>query len=243
MRRQCEIDLLAGISHPNVIKIYEIYDEPEKLHLVMELVYGGELLDQIVVSSVANHPCVVTQLTFLAPCQAKGSYTEADASTAVKALCDALGYLHARQIVHRNLKPENLLCEGQTLKIADVGLARVVSKGDMMKVTCGTPGYVAPEILENRGRDSGAVDMWSVGVILYILLCGFPPFYDEELPALFEQILHARYDFPLPWWDEFSEESKDLVRKLLELGASRRLTAAQVRDGLPALCLAAAPRH
>ena len=243
MRRQCEIDLLAGISHPNVIKIYEIYDEPEKLHLVMELVYGGELLDQIVVSSVANHPCVVTELTFLAPCQAKGSYTEADASTAVKALCDALGYLHARQIVHRNLKPENLLCEGQTLKIADVGLARVVSKGDMMKVTCGTPGYVAPEILENRGHDSGAVDMWSVGVILYILLCGFPPFYDEELPALFEQILHARYDFPLPWWDEFSEESKDLVRKLLELSASRRLTAAQVRDGLPALCLAAAPRH
>ena len=88
---------MAGISHPNVIKIYEIYDEPEKLHLVMELVYGGELLDQIVVSSVANRPCVVTQLTFLAPCQAKGSYTEADASTAVKALCDALGYLHARQ--------------------------------------------------------------------------------------------------------------------------------------------------
>ena len=87
------------------------------------------------------------------------------------------------------------------------------------------------------------MDMWSVGVILYILLCGFPPFYDEELHALFEQILHARYDFPLPWWDEFSEESKDLVRKLLELSASRRLTAAQVRDGLPALCLAAAPRH
>ena len=102
---------------------------------------------------------------------------------------------------------------------------------------------MAPEILKNKGYDSGAVDLWSVGVILYILLCGFPPFYDEELPALFEQILHARYDFPLLWWDEFSEESKDLVRKLLELSASRRLTAAQVRDGLPALCLAAAPRH
>ena len=173
--------------------------------------------------------------TFLAPCQARGSYTEADASTTVKALCDALSYLHAQQVVHRNLKPENLLCEGHTLKIADVGLARVVSRGDMMKTTCGTPGYVAPEILENRGYDSGAVDMWSVGVILYILLCGFPPFYEEELPALFEQILHARYDFPFPWWDEFSQESKNLVRKLLELSPSRRLTAVQARDGLPAL--------
>ena len=177
-------------------------------------------------------PWAVTELTHLAPCQARGSYTEADASTAVKALCDALGYLHAQQVVHRNLKPENLLCEGHTLKIADVGLARVVSRGDMMKTTCGTPGYVAPEILENRGYDSGAVDMWSVGVILYILLCGFPPFYEEELPALFEQILHARYDFPFPWWDEFSQESKDLVRKLLELSPSRRLTASQARDGL-----------
>ena len=136
--------------------------------------------------------------TFLAPCQARGSYTEADASTTVKALCDALSYLHAQQVVHRNLKPENLLCEGHTLKIADVGLARVVSRGDMMKTTCGTPGYVAPEILENRGYDSGAVDMWSVGVILYILLCGFPPFYEEELPALFDQILHARCA-PLAW--------------------------------------------
>ena len=106
-----------------------------------------------------------------------------------------------------------------------------------MKTICGTPGYVAPEILENRGYESGAVDMWSVGVILYILLCGFPPFYEEELPALFEQILHARYDFPFPWWDEFSQESKDLVRKLLELSPSRRLTAAQVRDGLPALTM------
>ena len=168
-------------------------------------------------------------------------FSEAVAAKYTRDVAAGLDYLHAQQVVHRNLKPENLLCEGHTLKIADVGLARVVSRGDMMKTTCGTPGYVAPEILENRGYDSGAVDMWSVGVILYILLCGFPPFYEEELPALFEQILHARYDFPFPWWDEFSQESKDLVRKLLELSPSRRLTAAQVRDGLPALNLAAAP--
>ena len=71
----------------------------------------------------------------------------------------------------------------------------------MMKTACGTPGYVAPEILNNKGYDSSAVDLWSTGVILYILLCGFPPFYEEELPALFDSILHARYDFPSPWWD------------------------------------------
>merc|ERR1712216_557275 len=93
---------------------------------------------------------------------------------------------------------------------------------------CGTPGYVAPEVLKNKGYDSGAVDMWSAGVILYILLCGFPPFYEEELPALFEQILHARYDFPSPWWDNVSKEAKHLVQRLLTVDPTERITAAQV---------------
>merc|ERR1712205_301371 len=92
---------------------------------------------------------------------------------------------------------------------------------------CGTPGYVAPEVLKNKGYDSGAVDVWSAGVILYILLCGFPPFYEEELPALFEQILHARYDFPSPWWDTISD-AKNLVRGLLTIDPAKRLTAKQV---------------
>ena len=97
----------------------------------------------------------------------------------------------------------------------------------MMKTACGTPGYVAPEILNNKGYDSGAVDLWSTGVILYILLCGFPPFYEEELPALFDSILNARYDFPSPWWDNVSTEAKDLVKALLELSPTKRLTAEQ----------------
>ena len=98
------------------------------------------------------------------------------------------------------LKPENILLATKPspgnpepeIKVADFGLARLISDKDMMKTACGTPGYVAPEVLKNKGYDSGAVDMWSTGVILYILLCGFPPFYEEELPALFDQILHAR---------------------------------------------------
>ena len=137
----------------------------------------------------------------------------------------------ASQVVHRDLKPENILYandrDDAPIKVADFGLARVVSGKEMMKTACGTPGYVAPEVLKNKGYDSGAVDMWSTGVILYILLCGFPPFYEEELPALFEQILHARYDFPSPWWDQISAEAKDLVRSLLELDPKKRYTAEQ----------------
>ena len=170
-----EIEIMQSMDHPNVIKLFEIYDEPKKMNLIMELVTGGELFDRIV---------------------AKGSYTEKDAADVIVTLCGALSYLHDKKIVHRDLKPENILlasdAEDAPIKVADFGLARVCGAGDMMKTACGTPGYVAPEILKNKGYDSGAVDMWSVGVILYILLCGFPPFYEEELPALFDQILHAR---------------------------------------------------
>jgi len=210
---QREIEIMQMIEHPNVIKLYEIYDEPKKMNLVMELVTGGELFDRIV---------------------SKGNYCEKDASNVIATLCGALDYLHAKKVVHRDLKPENILyastAEDADIKVADFGLARVVSGKDMMKTACGTPGYVAPEILKNKGYDSGAVDLWSVGVILYILLCGFPPFYEEELPALFDQILHARYDFPSPWWDNISKEAKDLVTKLLELDPVTRLTAAQVLE-------------
>lgn len=179
----------------------------------MELVTGGELFDRIV---------------------QKSSYTEAEAAATIRTLCDALKYLHAKKIVHRDLKPENILyasdAEDADIKVADFGLARVVSGKDLMKTACGTPGYVAPEILKNQGYDSGAVDLWSTGVILYILLCGFPPFYEEELPALFDQILNARFDFPSPWWDKISKEAKQLVHGLLCIDPKKRLTAEQVLE-------------
>ena len=202
---------MSDVTHKNVIKLYEIYDEPKHMHLVMELVTGGELFDRIV---------------------KKSSYTEFEAAVTIRTLCEALSYLHAKNIVHRDLKPENILYASEAddadIKVADFGLARVVSGKDMMKTACGTPGYVAPEILKNQGYDSGAVDLWSAGVILYILLCGFPPFYEEELPALFEQILQARYDFPSPWWDKISKPAKDLVNGLLTIDPKKRLTADQV---------------
>jgi len=210
---QREIEIMQIVDHPNVIRLYEIYDEPKKMNLIMELVTGGELFDRIV---------------------SKGNYSEKDAAETIKTLSKALGYLHDKNIVHRDLKPENILYlspdPDAPIKVADFGLARLVSGTDLMKTACGTPGYVAPEVLKNQGYDSGAVDMWSAGVILYILLCGFPPFYEEELPALFDQIMNARYDFPSPWWDTISAEAKGLVRKLLELNPKKRLTAKQVLE-------------
>jgi serine/threonine protein kinase len=142
---------------------------------VMELVDGGDLFEHL---------------------ESHGPFAEPDARAIMHQLFSALQYLHARHIVHRDLKPENILlatpAEDADIKIADFGLARMISGTQMMKTACGTPGYVAPEVLQNKGYDSGAVDIWSTGVILYILLCGFPPFYEEELPALFDQILKGR---------------------------------------------------
>jgi len=219
-----EIEIMENCQHPNVIRLYEIFDEKEKMNLVMELVTGGELFDEIV---------------------SRGSFTEKDSARVMGTLCSALSYLHSKQVVHRDLKPENILlaCKKEEappgtepeIKVADFGLARVISDKDMMRTACGTPGYVAPEVLKNKGYSSGAVDLWSAGVILYILLCGFPPFYEEELPALFDQILKGRYDFPAPWWDNISQGAKDLVKGLLTVDPKMRLTAEQVlRD--PWIC-------
>lgn len=146
-------------------------------------------------------------------------------------MVEAVGHCHKLNIVHRDLKPENLLYEGvapnMTLKLADFGLAQIVSAHTHMHTACGTPGYVAPEIIMGKEYDR-EVDMWSLGVILYILLCGFPPFYEEHTPELFKVIKKGEYDFPEPYWDDVSEEAKDLINKLLVVDPAKRLTAAQV---------------
>jgi len=206
-----EVEIMGKIDHPNVIQLVEVFDEAKKMNLIMELVSGGELFDKIV---------------------SLGSFSEKKAAGVMNTLCQALSYLHDKGIVHRDLKPENILLKDKSedadIKVADFGLARMVKANDMMKTACGTPGYVAPEVLQNKGYSSGAVDIWSAGVILYILLCGFPPFYEEELPALFDQILKGRYDFPSPWWDQISDDAKDLVRKMLTVDPKKRYTAVDV---------------
>jgi len=207
---QTEIDIMRAIDHPNVVKLLGVYDEKKKMNLVMELVTGGELFDRIV---------------------ERGNYTEADAAKLIGDLCTALHYLHSKHIVHRDLKPENLLYadkrDDAPIKLADFGLAKLVGGAVVMQTACGTPGYVAPEVLANKGYGL-EVDMWSVGVILYILLCGFPPFYEDELPALFRQIMSGRYDFPSPWWDNISQDAKALVNGLLVVDPKKRMTAEHV---------------
>ncbi|XP_065518144.1 calcium/calmodulin-dependent protein kinase type IV [Lathamus discolor] len=205
-----EIGVLLRLSHPNIIKLKEIFETPTEISLVLELVTGGELFDRIV---------------------EKGYYSERDAADAVKQILEAVAYLHANGIVHRDLKPENLLyatpAPDAPLKIADFGLSKIVEDQVTMKTICGTPGYCAPEIL--RGCAYGPeVDMWSLGIITYILLCGFEPFYDERGDQyMFKRILNCEYDFVSPWWDDVSLNAKDLVKKLIVLDPKKRLTTLQ----------------
>lgn len=209
VRLQTEIEILQKVKHPNIICLKELFDTPENLYLVTELVTGGELFDKIV---------------------EKGSYTEKDAAVLVVKMVSAIEYLHSIGIVHRDLKPENLLLkspnEDTEVKIADFGLSKIVSKqaAAIMLTACGTPGYVAPEVLTAQGYGE-EVDMWSIGVITYILLCGFPPFYSEDLPVLFDSIMRADYDFPPEYWNHISESAKNFIKKLLVVDPSTRLTA------------------
>jgi len=205
-----EVDILERLDHVNIVKLKEVFDCPGNFYMVMEVCSGGELFDRIV---------------------EKEHYTEAEARDCLLSVVDGIRYCHAENIAHRDLKPENLLYDSDspdaTIKLADFGLAKLLDEDSMMHTACGTPGYVAPEILEGRAYGI-EVDMWSIGVIAYILLCGFPPFYDDNNAALFRQIKSGRYDYPSPFWDEVSDQAKDLIDHLLVLDPKKRFTAQDV---------------
>ncbi|EPY73703.1 Calcium/calmodulin-dependent protein kinase type 1B-like protein [Camelus ferus] len=187
------------VSHPNIVALEDVHESPSHLYLAMELVTGGELFDRIM---------------------ERGSYTEKDASHLVGQVLGAVSYLHSLGIVHRDLKPENLLYatpfEDSKIMVSDFGLSKIQA-GNMLGTACGTPGYVAPELLEQKPYGK-AVDVWALGVISYILLCGYPPFYDESDPELFSQILRASYEFDSPFWDDISESAfdKDILGSVSE---------------------------
>lgn len=206
---QVEVSILERVDHPNIVRMRQVFDCPRTFYMVMEIMTGGELFDRIV---------------------EKEKYSEEEARQTVRKIADALVYCHSEGIVHRDLKPENLLYASEAddaeIKVADFGLAKLVAEADMMATACGTPGYVAPEILNGVPYDEKC-DMWSLGVILYILLCGFPPFYDENNAELFAQIKSASYDYPSPYWDEVSDEAKSLIDALLVVDPSQRLSAAE----------------
>ncbi|GMI37429.1 hypothetical protein TeGR_g18 [Tetraparma gracilis] len=207
---QVECDTMMQVNHDNIVRLKEVYDNNNNFYMVLEICSGGELFDRIVEME---------------------KYSEADARFAFAQMTEAVGHCHKLNIVHRDLKPENLLYAGalpnMTLKLADFGLAQIVTAHKHLHTACGTPGYVAPEILMGEEYDK-EVDMWSLGVILYILLCGFPPFYEEHTPELFKIIKKGEYDFPSPYWDDISDGAKDLVKKLLVVDPKKRFTAADV---------------
>jgi len=206
-----EIDILARVDdHPHVIQLKEIYEKGGKMFVVMELVTGGELFDRII---------------------ARQHFNEADARDLLHVVIETIRHMHSYGVVHRDLKPENILFATEAadspIKIADFGLAKLyqpLMNDDILKTLCGTPGYVAPEVLKNRNGYTPQCDMWSIGVILYIVLCGYPPFQHEQQNKLFKQILKADYKFHSPWWDKVSPEAKDMVSKLLQLDPAKRLT-------------------
>uniref|UniRef100_A0A6Q2ZBY5 Calcium/calmodulin-dependent protein kinase type IV n=1 Tax=Esox lucius TaxID=8010 RepID=A0A6Q2ZBY5_ESOLU len=208
-----EIGVLLRLSHPNIIRLKEIFETETDIALILELVTGGELFDRIV---------------------ERGYYSERDAAHVIKQILEAVAYLHENGVVHRDLKPENLLYADLSLdaplKIADFGLSKIIDEQVTMKTVCGTPGYCAPEIL--RGNAYGPeVDMWSVGVILYILLCGFEPFFDPRGDQyMYSRILNCDYEFVSPWWDEVSLNAKDLVRKLIVQDPHKRLTVKEALE-------------
>ncbi|XP_031557992.1 serine/threonine-protein kinase DCLK2-like [Actinia tenebrosa] len=203
-----EIAIMRKCRHPNIVRLFEDYDTPTDIYLVMELIKGGDLFDAIS-SSV--------------------KFTENVAKTYFRDMCKALAYLHKQRVVHRDMKPENLLvherANGQAiLKLADFGLA-VEVKAPLFTV-CGTPTYVAPEILEEEGYGL-KIDMWAAGVITYIMLCGFPPFRSakRDQDELFDLIQAGDYEFLSPYWDPISEDAKDLISHLLVVEPHKRYSA------------------
>ncbi|XP_055922550.1 calcium/calmodulin-dependent protein kinase type 1 isoform X1 [Eupeodes corollae] len=200
-----EIKVLRRLTHPNIVQLLETYEDKSKVYLVMELVTGGELFDRIV---------------------EKGSYTEKDAADLIRQVLEAVDYMHEQGVVHRDLKPENLLYysadEDSKIMISDFGLSKMEDSG-IMATACGTPGYVAPEVLAQKPYGK-AVDVWSIGVISYILLCGYPPFYDENDANLFAQILKGEFEFDSPYWDEISDSAKHFIQNLMCVNVEKRYT-------------------
>nr|XP_006124182.1 serine/threonine-protein kinase DCLK3 [Pelodiscus sinensis] len=206
-----EILIIKSLSHPNIVSLIDVYETEAEIYLILEYVPGGDLFDAIIESV---------------------KFTEHDAALMITDLCEALVYIHGKNIVHRDLKPENLLVQhnadkSTTLKLADFGLAKKVTKP--IFTVCGTPTYVAPEILAEKGYGL-EVDMWATGVILYILLCGFPPFRSQERDQeeLFQIIQLGHYEFLSPYWDSISGAAKDLITRLLVIDPQKRYTAQQV---------------
>ncbi|XP_033015909.1 calcium/calmodulin-dependent protein kinase type II subunit delta isoform X4 [Lacerta agilis] len=198
------------LKHPNIVRLHDSISEEGFHYLVFDLVTGGELFEDIV---------------------AREYYSEADASHCIQQILESVNHCHLNGIVHRDLKPENLLLasksKGAAVKLADFGLAiEVQGEQQAWFGFAGTPGYLSPEVLR-KDPYGKPVDMWACGVILYILLVGYPPFWDEDQHRLYQQIKAGAYDFPSPEWDTVTPEAKDLINKMLTINPAKRINACE----------------
>ncbi len=207
-----EINILKTLDHPNIIKVFEYYNTKKKLYIINELCSGGELFDKI---------------------QKEKYFTENVAAHIMKQIFSAVHFCHSNNVIHRDLKPENILIESEKefnkeffhVKIIDFGTSDVIKKNKMLTMQIGTPYYIAPEILKNKYNEK--CDLWSCGVIMYILLCGIPPFYAEDDEDIYKLVKIGKYKMSGKEWEVVSSEAKDLIKNLLKKDISKRYSAEQ----------------
>jgi len=207
-RFKAEISIMKQLDHPNIIKLYETFEDKQNTYLVLELCTGGELFDRII---------------------ATGFFSEKQAAMLMKQVFMAMNYLHQNHIMHRDLKPENFLFANKSpdspLKVIDFGLAATFKEGDRMKTKAGTPYYVAPEVL--KGNYNQMCDMWSCGVIMYIMLSAYPPFFGDNDNQILKLVKQGTYDYPEEDWGLISKEAKELIDRCLTMDETKRITANQ----------------
>jgi calcium-dependent protein kinase len=209
---QTELNLLRTTDHPNIIKLYDIYEDNKYIYLIMEECNGGEFFD-----SLAKRA------------KEKNMYTEKECAKIFKQILEAVNYLHAHGVCHRDLKPENILfsnvADDSCLKLIDFGLSKVLDGESNMKKTVGTTFYMAPEVIQ--GNYNEKCDIWSCGIILYIMLCGKPPFYSQDEDELKKKICSMHYNFDYPEFKKVSQDAINLIKKIL-VSPDKRLSAGEI---------------
>lgn len=202
-----EISIMKLVRHPYVVRLHEVLASRTKIYIILEFITGGELFDKIV-----HH----------------GRLSEAEARRYFQQLIDGVDYCHSKGVYHRDLKPENLLLDSQgNLKISDFGLSALPEQGvSLLRTTCGTPNYVAPEVLSHKGYNGAPADLWSCGVILYVLMAGYLPFDELDLTTLYSKV--ERADFSCPTW--FPVGAKSLIHRILDPNPETRITTEEIRN-------------
>lgn len=202
-----EIKIMQSTDHPNIVRLIDVYESKTKIQIVLELCTGGHLLERL---------------------GERQSYCEAEAAKIIKQLASACKHMHSVGVVHRDLKPENILyasAESDVIKVTDFGLSAHVSNAweETLMTPCGTPAYVAPEVIKRKGYHAEC-DLWSVGVILYLLVSGYPPFYGSNLKKLLRRVSKAEYDYKPAPFEHVTDQARDVIDNLLVLDTTKRWT-------------------